>query len=560
MSKLCALYKDFTVRFEHWNSEDGSYQVFVETANRKKTTATFVPPYAFRRTGDPEIAVDSFRGERERQEIYTDDIGKQLYRSLFHDQIGEFYAEGLALAKQEGFGLRLKLCADLSTPGMSELVSLPWEKIERYGEELCLSVCSPLVRFLDTNQPFWPIDLEDRLRILVAMANPEVPHLKSLNLEEEYKRIYDRFSGSKVVEIEKMSPVNIESLLERLSHPEKPVHVLHFMGHGDMRNGEGQLVFEKEDGSPEYVSGRTLVRFILHDAEAMQLVFLNACNTAGKGSTARSEVFSGIASTIIKTGMPAVIAMQEPIKDTAAIEFADTFYTRLAHGDSVERALTEGRKKIGIFARESFDWAIPVLYMHAPDGVLFPSLQNGKKMHGEEVASEAPLPSIKDVPTPGTQGENKMRKLVYLICDRNDITSIRPLFKFLSHQKNIDVEIPAFDGSSAQEIAEANRRLLAACDNILHFYGAGDAAWKKSITSELRSIPGLEARTKPVPPVYTYIAAPSSFDKDLLRVKVDRHVIDASHIDPKTLYNQPIEVLNNAFGDLLHDFMHELAR
>ena len=97
------------------------------------------------------------------------------------------------------------------------------------------------------------------------------------------------------------------------------------------------------------------------------------------------------------------------------------------------------------------------------------------------------------------------------------------------------------------------------CDNVLHFYGAGDAAWKKSITSELRSIPGLEARTKPIPPIYTFIAAPSSVDKDLLRVKADRHVIDASHIDPSSLLNQPIEVLNNAFGDLLRGFMQEVA-
>ena len=256
----CTSYKDFVIRFEHWNRDDGTYQVLVETDNRKKTTATFFPPSL----GTPHLHVGKemdVRGERTRRAEPEEATGKQLYERLFFGQVGEFLGGRLDVSEELGFGLRVKICADLSTPGMAQVVNLPWEQLNRYGKELCLSVCTPVVRYLDTTQPFTPFDIEGKLRILVAMANPDVPELASLDLETEYNRIADCFGGSDLVEIEQMNPVNSETLLERLGDTSRPVHVLHFMGHGVFRNDEGQLVFERETGEPEYIDGRTLGSF-----------------------------------------------------------------------------------------------------------------------------------------------------------------------------------------------------------------------------------------------------------------------------------------------------------
>ena len=65
--------------------------------------------------------------------------------------------------------------------------------------------------------------------------------------------------------------------------------------------------------------------------------------------------------------MPAVVAMQFPISDKAAIAFSETFYQRIAKGDPVDVAMAEGRKKLWHLE----EWATPVLFLRSKDGVLF---------------------------------------------------------------------------------------------------------------------------------------------------------------------------------------------
>ena len=51
-------------------------------------------------------------------------------------------------------------------------------------------------------------------------------------------------------------------------------------------------------------------------------------------------------------GMPAVVAMRGPVPDIAAVAFSRTFYQRLAAGDPIEAAVTEGRLAIQRTAAE----------------------------------------------------------------------------------------------------------------------------------------------------------------------------------------------------------------
>ncbi|MFC5833427.1 CHAT domain-containing protein [Nonomuraea insulae] len=54
---------------------------------------------------------------------------------------------------------------------------------------------------------------------------------------------------------------------------------------------------------------------------------LNACETA---RAAQDNAFSSVAGSLMRTGMPAVPAMQYPISDPAAVEFGHAFYESLA--------------------------------------------------------------------------------------------------------------------------------------------------------------------------------------------------------------------------------------
>src|SRR5947207_3281846 len=83
-----------------------------------------------------------------------------------------------------------------------------------------------------------------------------------------------------------------------------------------------------------------------------RLVVLNACQTA---TTDNVDAYSGIAQGLIQQEAPAVVAMQFPITDGAAIVFTSEFYGALADGEPVDQAVTSARKAmLSDFVRE---WA-----------------------------------------------------------------------------------------------------------------------------------------------------------------------------------------------------------
>jgi tetratricopeptide (TPR) repeat protein len=69
-------------------------------------------------------------------------------------------------------------------------------------------------------------------------------------------------------------------------------------------------------------------------------------------------------------GIPAVVGMQLPVSDPAAVAFSSQFYAALAEGLPVDAAVTEGRKAVFALRREA-EWGTPVLYLCASDAQLF---------------------------------------------------------------------------------------------------------------------------------------------------------------------------------------------
>jgi hypothetical protein len=106
---------------------------------------------------------------------------------------------------------------------------------------------------------------------------------------------------------------------------------------------------------------------ILHGYRPLRLALLNACEGARGSAT---DPFAGAAQSLVQQGIPAVIAMQFPITDRAAILFAQEFYGAAIGGLPVDAALTEARRSL-FAADHVLEWAVPVLYMRSPNGRLF---------------------------------------------------------------------------------------------------------------------------------------------------------------------------------------------
>jgi hypothetical protein len=101
-------------------------------------------------------------------------------------------------------------------------------------------------------------------------------------------------------------------------------------------------------------------------------------------------------------------------------------------------------------------------------------------------------------------------KLVYLVCDEKDRKHTVHLRKWLIEQ-GLAVKLPLFAGE-ATAVREAKEQLLATCDAVLVFYGAGDELWKNAIDSDHRKIRSYRG-ARPLPARYTYLAEPPTDHK-----------------------------------------------
>lgn len=146
-------------------------------------------------------------------------------------------------------------------------------------------------------------------------------------------------------------------------------HIFHFVGHGnfDPQRDEGMIAFCNDANKAHLLPAGDLGR-LLADQRTLRLVVLNACLGA-QGSN--RDLFSSTAATLVRRGIPAVVAMQQAITDAAAIEFTQTFYESLTDGLPVDAAMSEARKAISFALINTLEWGTPVLYSRASDGQLF---------------------------------------------------------------------------------------------------------------------------------------------------------------------------------------------
>ncbi|MDJ0840670.1 MAG: SUMF1/EgtB/PvdO family nonheme iron enzyme [Acidobacteriota bacterium] len=307
--------------------------------------------------------------EEEWTRLSLQRFGELLYTALFQGEIKSRYEESLGRVEGKGRGLRLVIKQDPRHPDLARIFSLPWEYLYRPDppDFLSLSRKSPVVRYPAVPRPEGGNPLPERLRILALVAAPT--DLSELDLEAEREHVRAAWCTHPSVKIDYFEHADLPGLRKRLLTCD--YHVLHFMGHGgfDQIRAQGLLYFENGDGLGDPVSGERLATF-LKDFRTIRLVFLNACQT-GQNDTSGVNAFAGVAAALVMGGLPAVLAMQYPVSDRAAIAFGETFYRRLAAGDPVDTAVVEGRLAIHALDERGTEWGTPVLYSRVPGGLLF---------------------------------------------------------------------------------------------------------------------------------------------------------------------------------------------
>lgn len=150
------------------------------------------------------------------------------------------------------------------------------------------------------------------------------------------------------------------------------------MGHGDFdaSSGEGVLVLENEDHTSDLASDAAIGEMLV-DEPTLRLAFLNACNTAENSADTEQGPFAGVATALIASGVPSVIAMKFPISDQAAITFSDSIYEQLPQCLPLETVVSEARKTVHQDEQkrnpDAMEWATPSVYTRGESGQIFQS-------------------------------------------------------------------------------------------------------------------------------------------------------------------------------------------
>lgn len=292
-------------------------------------------------------------------------LGAELFDTLFAGDLKTVLRSSLDVAAHTQQGLRVRLRLN----DAPVLAALPWEFLYDASTDrfLAHSNGSPIVRFLELPERIEPFAFKPPLRMLVIFSGPT--DYPPLDAEKESGRLGEALrelerQGLLVREV--LQDATLTRLQQRLRTND--YHILHYVGHGGFLSDtqEGALVFQDEIQHGRMVSGRDLGT-LLRDSKSLRLVVLNACESA---RSSKQNPFTGVAPELVQQGVPAVIAMQFPISDQAAIAFATGFYTSLADGLPVDASVSEARKTI-LAQVNNAEWATPVLFLRSADGRIF---------------------------------------------------------------------------------------------------------------------------------------------------------------------------------------------
>lgn len=308
-------------------------------------------------------------------------LGRELGELLLPEGVRGFYERSRPLLG-EGEGLRLRL--KLDTWGVADL---PWEfawvapaaggPAPEAAGFLALDPRLSIVRYELLAEPLGALEPTGakKLRVVALLAAPRDPRWAPLDLEGEARGLREALASRREIALEVVEPATLGHLERALLDG---AQVFHFAGHGrfqaapeeriDTVAGKGYLVLREEDGRAREVPAESVL--VNLRGRDVRLAVLGACEGARRD---RVNPWTGIAPALVRGGLPAVVAMQATLYDRSAVAFGTRFYEALARGLPVDAAVAAGR--IAIFnagGAGERDWGVPVLYLRAESGVLFP--------------------------------------------------------------------------------------------------------------------------------------------------------------------------------------------
>jgi hypothetical protein len=304
------------------------------------------------------------------------EIGSALFDFVFPrgGRILDLYSECYQAAKDADSPLWIRLC--VTHPDLSWV---PWETL--YDKQnrfyVTTSQYTPFARCINPDQDRKPLSSGRPIRILGMAARVKTLNgilLDAIEVDEEQaniKKALGNIDDGQRIKLCWVPSAQSRDLNRGLARGDNGSRwdIFHFIGHGgyDESKQMGYIVVQEEGGpGGARLYAEDLRNFLIQPGRTPNLVVLNSCSGA---QSQPGALFSSVAADLIQGGVPAVVAMQFAISDNMGIAFSNAFYSYLADGNSIERALTHTRANLK--ANGFSEWICPVLYMRTADGELF---------------------------------------------------------------------------------------------------------------------------------------------------------------------------------------------
>jgi CHAT domain-containing protein len=306
-------------------------------------------------------------------------VGERLYQALLSGALKTAFQMALTQVRTTEGSIALQLRFDEEA---TELAGYPWELLHDGRRYLLPSQAIELTRYISYPEAPTRLSVRPPLRLLYLAPRPSDQAPLPAN-GDRIRRMLGQLQQENILQIAEPVTPTYDGLLDYLE--DHDVHILHFDGHGTFARScprciqhndphltscescgagledvapQGYLAFDDGTSSTHWVSGDTLGHLLY--GKRVRLAVLSACSSAAvRGST----LFGGVAPALIQAGVPAVVATQVPITDTAAAAFAYGFYRAVSRFQSIPAAVNAGRRRLF----EGREWFIPVLYLRSQD-------------------------------------------------------------------------------------------------------------------------------------------------------------------------------------------------
>jgi hypothetical protein len=352
--------------------------------------------------------------------------GTRLYEALLAGPVRVSLLQHRSRAQQEGKLLRLIV----RLPQEADAVDWPVEFLHdtKTSEDLALAPSVTIAR----ESPQWPspraLEIHLPVRILVVIPEPtDIQPFGAQALWEALEAAVHPLTSQGQAQIVRTASGTERVLDESLRA--QPWQVIHFMGQGTSRPAAryGTLSFEGSDRRTRAVNAQNFAR-LCEKCPSLGLAVLQATRQPAR------QAFEVVTSTLLESGLSGVVWVPDFSQPQVSALFARELYGALAQAQTLDQAVSSGRRAIATGAREAWAgaqrsgidlgyWGGPVLFGSQP-GLDFgitsatrvaattqaPEQTAPRPAVRVEAAQNTPMPEVEPAPSAQTLAQQEVER------------------------------------------------------------------------------------------------------------------------------------------------------